>query len=197
MVGVPAGRRAVSKRQEWGREGWWGGGCVIESELFDIRLKCIEMKIRRDSHGCQSNPFRATQLVVTRLSGWTGGGRVNRPRQWCCCLGDDAGIPIPRTSATSPCALNPNRPPSHQNTHPPPLLFLHFSFSVGVLSIGNPLYPQTDPHTLHTLTHTSSSVPITKLSAQIKGVDSLTAAKHSGARVYKHTRSGAQPKPYT
>lgn len=46
-----------------------GGGCVIESELFDIRLKCIEMKIGRDSHGCQSNPFRGTQLVVTRLSG--------------------------------------------------------------------------------------------------------------------------------
>lgn len=45
------------------------GGHVIESELFDIRLKCIEMKIGRDSHGCQSNPFRGTQLVVTRLSG--------------------------------------------------------------------------------------------------------------------------------
>lgn len=129
-----------------GWEGNWKWNC----------LKCVWNALKWKSAQLLRLPLesiqKGTQLVLTRLSGWTGGGRVNRPRQWCCCLGDGPRTPIPRNSAASP--LNPNHSPhipAEKNTRAPILHFYYFSIfqTVGVPSAAAQPPPPPAPHPFH------------------------------------------------
>lgn len=172
----------------WGPQ--WEG---IESETVWNAFEMHWNENRADLWLPVESIQKGTQLVLTRLSGWTGGGRVNRPRQWCCCLGDGPRTSIPRTSATSPCTLNPNHSPTslqkHTHTHTTHTPILHrYYFSI--------FHSAWVCHQLQA-PPSSSSAPITKLSAQIKEADSLTAAKHFNTHMYKHTNCAVQAKQYT
>lgn len=116
-----------------------------------------------------------SQLVLTRLSGWTVGDRVNRPRQWCCCLGEGPKNPDrPDNWRQSQYSQLLPRSPKKKNT---PYTHMHPS-STSIISPSFRLWVQLPPLL------PSCSGPITKLSAQIKEAAHLTAAQHFN--IYTH-----------
>ena len=182
---VYSGEEAGTRGEDHIMAGTRMGG-ELKVKLFEMRLKCIEMKIgpaltaaigiHSEMH---SIGFDQIEWVNRRGSSESTQTMMLLP-QW------RTKDPDPQEFCRQSSQLQPlPHIPAEKNTRAPILHLYYFSIfqTVGVPSAA----AQTPPPL-------SSSAPITKLSAQIREAASLTAAKH--LYIHKHTNCAVQAKQY-